>query len=568
MPSTSARSHSPTRSRRGMLALTLALLSPAAWSGNGTPSITEPTAEFVYKYLLGEVAAQRGEFVLAGQLFLDLAKQTRNPLLAERATQASVMARVPQLAVPSAALWAELAPDSTQAAEAASQMYIANNELKKAIPQIQKVLTKDEVRPHAFMELNALMSKVADKQEVLETIQFLAKPYGSLAEAHFAIAQAAYFAHNETLMESELMQASNLRPGWEIPAQMRGQVLNERDPNLAVAYYRDFLKKNPDADQIRLLLARTLLNQKNGKEAKAEFTTLAEKHKNNPEMNAIVGLLALDAKEYAFADQYMQQALNSGFNDPGKLYFNLGRSAAEQKDDARALMWLDKIGPGEQHLPARLAAANIIARTQGVDKAITMLDEVDGLTLEQQTLVIQTEASLLNQAKRYQDAYQLLEKAVKNLPNNPDLMYDHALSAERVGKFEVMEQALYKIIKMKPESAAAYNALGYSYADRNIKLMEAKNLIETAVKLAPDDHYILDSLGWVYYRMGDLQHANERLRDAYAIHQDPEIAAHLAEVLWKQGQRDEAQRILNSALQAHPDNEVLVNTAQKLKSTL
>lgn len=568
MPSHTARPNPSYRSPRSLLALTLALLSPAAWSGNGNPSITEPTAEFVYKYLLGEVAAQRGEFVLAGQLFLDLAKQTRNPSLAERATQASVLARVPQLAVPSAALWAELAPDSTQAAEAASQMYIANNELKKAVPQIQKVLSKDEVRPNAFMELNALMSKVADKQEVLETIQFLAKPYGSLAEAHFAIAQAAFFARNETLMESELMQASNLRPGWEIPAQMRGQVLNERDPAQAIAYYRDFLKKNPDADQVRLLLGKTLMSQKNAKEAKIEFTKLAEKHKNNPEMNAIVGLLALDAKEYAFADQYLQQALNAGFTDPAKLYFNLGRSAAEQKDDTRALMWFNKIGPGDQYLAGRIASANIIARSQGPDKAINMLDEVDGLSLEQQTLVIQTEASLLNQAKRHDDAYTLLDKAVHHLPNNTELMYDYALSAEKVGKYDVMEETLYKIIKMKPDSAAAYNALGYSYADRNIKLIEAKNLIETAVKLAPEDHYILDSLGWVYYRLGDLNHASERLRSAFAIQQDPEIAAHLAEVLWKQGNRDEAQQILDAALKNHPDNEVLATTAQKLKSSI
>lgn len=552
---------------RALLALALASLAPAAWSGNSEPTITQPTAEFVYKYLLGEVAAQRGEFALAGQLFLDLAKQTRNPALAERATQASVLSRVGQLAVPSAALWAELAPDSPQAAEAASQMYIANNELKKAIPQIQKVLTRDDIRPRAFMELNALMGKIENKQEVLETIQFLAKSYPNLPEAHFAIAQAAFFAKNESRMESELLIASNLRPGWDIPVLMRGQILAERDPSQAVRHYRDFLKLYPDADQVRLMLAKTLMAQKNGKDAKIEFIKLAEKHKSNPEMNVIVGLLALDAREFALADQYLQQALNAGFNEPNKIYFNLGRSALEQKDDARALMWYDKIGPGEQFLPARLAAANIIARSQGVNKAITMLDEVDGLTNEQQSLVIQTEAALLNQDKRYKDAFDLLEKAVQSFPNNSNLMYDYALTAERVGKFELMEDQLYKIIKMKPDSAAAYNALGYSYADRNIKLIEAKNLIETAVKLAPDDHYILDSLGWVYFRLGDLNHASERLQQAYAIQQDPEIAAHLAEVLWKQGQQEEARRILEQAAQLNPGNEALVSTMKKLKIT-
>lgn len=543
----------------------MALLLPVALPAYANPTITEPTAEFVYKYLLGEVAAQRGEFMLAGQLFLDLAKQTRNASLAERATQASVLSRVAQLAVPSAALWAELDPDSTQAAEAASQMYIANNELKKALPQMQKVLSKDAVRPHAFLELNALMAKVSDKNEVLETIQFLAKPYPDLAEAKVAIAQAAYFAHNDALMESALIQASNLRPSWEVPVQMRGQLLSEHNPQQAIAYYQDFLKNNPNADQVRLILAKSLLAQKRHAEAKSEFTILAEKHKNNPEMNMIVGLLALDAKEYAFADQHLQQALMTGFPEPNRIYFNLGRSAVEQKDDDKALMWYEKVGAGDQYLPAKFAVANIVARKQSIDKAIAMLDEVDGLTPEQQALVIQTEAAMLNHGKRYKEAYALLDKAVHSWPDNTDLLYDYALSAERVGEFALMEQALSKIIKAKPDSAAAYNALGYSYADRNIKLIEAKNLIETAVKLAPDDHFIMDSLGWVYYRLGDLTHANERLSQAFDIQQDPEIAAHLIEVLWHQGKRDEATSLLERALQANPDNEVLVNTGKKIK---
>lgn len=550
------------------LGLGLALMGSPAWSASGTATITTPTAEFVYKYLLGEVAAQRGEFVLAGQLFLDLAKQTRDPLLAERATQAATIARTPQLALPSAELWSELAPDSIPAAQTASQLLIANGNLEKAIPQIQKVLANENIRANAFMELNSLMVRITDKTSVLKTIQQLAKPYPKLAEAHFAISQAAYFAHDESLMKAELKEASKLRPGWEPPAQIYGQVLMEKDVQKGLAYYRDFLKTYPEADQIRLALARALLMQKNTTEAKVEFTKLLERHQNNPDMNVIVGLLALDAKEYTFADRYLEHALEVGFKEPNKVYFNLGRSALEQKDESRALQWFDKITDGEQFLAARMAAAGIIARRDGVDAAITMLDNVDGLTPEQQALVIQNEALMLSQAKRGDDAYTLLEKAAKTFPDNPELQYDYALSAERKGKYDIMEETLTRVIKMKPDFAAAYNALGYSYADRNIKLIEAKSLIETATKLSPEDHYIMDSLGWVYFRLGDLSRANEELRRAYAIQQDPEIAAHLAEVLWKQGQREEAQRILDQALSANPGNEILVAVAQKLKSAL
>lgn len=568
MPQTSHFKLKPTLLRRPALALWLALMASPAWSASTTPTMTTPTAEFVYKYLLGEVAAQRGEFVLASQLFLDLAKQTREPVLAERATQAATIARAPQLALPSAELWSELVPDSIPAAQAASQLLIANGELKKAVPTIQKVLADERIRPNAFMELNSLMMRVTDKNSVLETIQLLAKPYPKLPEAHFAISQAAYFARNEALMEKELKEASKLRPGWEAPAQIRGQMLSEKDPQKGIAYYQDFLKSHPDADQVRLALARTLLMQKNATDAKIEFTKLLERHQNNPEMNVIVGLLALDAKEYEFADRYLQHALDVGFKEPNRIYFNLGRSAAEQRDDTRALQWFDKITDGEQFLAGRLAAASIISRRDGVDAAIAMLDNVNGLSTEQQTLVIQNQALMLNQAKRPKEAYTLLEKAVQKYPDSPELLYDYALNAERVGNFKVMEDTLNKVIKLKPDFAAAYNALGYSYADRNINLVEAKNLIEMATKLSPEDHYIMDSLGWVYYRLGDNGHAIEQLRRAYAIQQDPEIAAHLAEVLWKQGQREEAKQILDQALSANPDNEVLASTVQKLKSAL
>ncbi|KQT43804.1 hypothetical protein ASG44_03245 [Methylophilus sp. Leaf459] len=568
MPQTRRPKLKPTLLRRPALALWLALLAPPVWSASSSPTMTTPTAEFVYKYLLGEVAAQRGEFVLASQLFLDLAKQTRDPLLAERATQAATIARAPQLALPSAELWSELVPDSIPAAQAASQLLIANGELKKAVPNIQKVLADERIRPSAFMELNSLMMRVTDKNSVLETIQLLAKPYPKLPEAHFAISQAAYFARNEALMEKELKEASKLRPGWEAPAQIRGQMLTEKDPQKGIAYYREFLQSHPEADQIRLALARTLLLQKNPTEAKVEFTKLVERHQNNPEMNVIVGLLALDAKEYEFADRYLQHALEVGFKEPNKVYFNLGRSAAEQHDDTRALQWFDKITDGEQFLAGRLAAAAIIARRDGIDAAIAMLDNVSGLTPEQQTLVVQNQALLLNQTKRTDEAYALLKKAVQKYPDSPELLYDYALNAERVGNFKVMEDTLSKVIQMKPDFAAAYNALGYSFADRNIKLIEAKALIEAATKLSPEDHYIMDSLGWVYYRLGDMGHAVEQLRRAYAIQQDPEIAAHLAEVLWKQGQREEAKQILDKALSANPENEVLASTAQKLKSPL
>jgi predicted Zn-dependent protease len=531
-----------------------------------TPKIKEANAEFVYKYLLGEIAGQRGELTLAGQLFLDLAKQTRDARLAERAAKVGVYANQPGLALQATRLWTELDPNSTEAQQAASQLLVASGNLKEAKPQIKKLLEKQETRANGFMYLNTLLANQKDKNEVLLAVQDLAKPYPSLAEAHFAIAQAAFFADKSDLAKSELDLADKQRPGWEPSAQMHGQILFKESPDKALSFYKDFLKRYPNANEVRMIYAKTLVNQKKFQEAKPEFVRLVDNSKGNPEISAVVGLLSLESGEFKLADQYFEQALQKGFKEPHQLYLYLGRSAEKQKNDARALKWYDQIQAGEFFLDGRLAAANVIARTKNANAAIEMLDEINDLTTEQQMIVIQTEASMLAHEKRHQEAFELLEKAVHNIPNSPELVYDYAMAAERIGKLDLMETELYKLIKMKPDFAAAYNALGYSYADRGIKLVEAKNLIETALKLSPNDHYIMDSLGWVLFRLGDIPNALEQLRKAYSIQADPEIAAHLGEVLWKQGQQEEARKVWGEALKAFPDNDILLATANKFKS--
>jgi tetratricopeptide (TPR) repeat protein len=542
------------------------LSANAATASSTAPTITSANAEFVYKYLLGEVALQRGESTLASQLFFDLAKQTRDARLAERAVRAAVFANQPGIALQASTLWAELDPSSQDAQQASSQLLVASGNLKDAKPYMQKLLAQEDKRANGFLYLNALLANQKDKKEVLNAISELAAPYPKLPEAHFSVAQAALIADRTDVAKKELDATNKLRLGWEPVAQMQGQLLLKESPDKAIAYFQGYLKQYPKADEVRLSYAKLLVNQKRFDEAKPEFVKLVESSKGNPEMSAVVGLLSLESNDYLMADKYFQQSISSGFKDPEQLYGYLGRSAERQKNDVKALEWYDKIQPGDHYLDGRLSAAGVIARTKNVDTAIKMLDEVNDLTPEQQILVIQNEASLLSQAKRNQESFDLLDKAASSFPQSAELTYDHAMAAERVGKYEVMETQLRKLIKARPEFAAAYNALGYSFADRNVKLPEAQNLLETAVKLAPDDHYMLDSLGWVHYRLGNLDKAAEFLKKAYATQADPEIAAHLGEVLWKQGKLEEAKKLWASALKDYPENDVLLATAKKFKS--
>ncbi len=530
------------------------------------PSMTSANAEFVYKYLLGEIAGQRGDVSLASQLFLDLAKKTRDPRLADRATRAALYANQSAIALQAANLWVELDPNSQDAQQLASQLLVASGNLKQAKPHIQKLLTAEKTRATGFLYLNTLLSNQNDKTEVLNALQEFAAPYPKLPEAHYAVAQAAILAGKLELAKTELATADKLRPGWESGAQLHGQVIFVDSPDKAISFYQNFLAQYPKANDVRMSYAKILVNQKRYTEAKPEFVKLVESANGSPETSAVVGLLSLESKDYTGADKYFQQSIASGFKDPDQLYIYLGRSAELQKNDAKALAWYDKITPSERYFDGRLLAANVISRTQNVDAAIKMLDEVSDLTPEQQIGVLQTEASLLSQAKRNQESFDLLDKSVKTFPTSTELIYDYAMAAERVGKLDLMETQLLKVIKMKPESAVAYNALGYSFADRNIKLNEAQTLIETALKISPNDHYMLDSLGWVHYRLGNLAKAAEFLRKAYDIQADPEIAAHLGEVLWKLGQHEEAKKLWASALKEFPENDVLMATAKKFNS--
>lgn len=537
--------------------------SAATKTTNPEPTLT---GEFVYKYLIGEIAGQRGQFDLASALFLDLAQTSQDSRLAERAAKTAVMGNDGRTAIDAANLWSQLDPASTEAHQALTQMLINTGKLNEAKPHLKALLANEEGRASGFMFLNNLLSRQQNKAAVLTLVQDLARDYPDLPEAHFAIAHAAWNAGNTELALNELNQANKLHPGWEMAALMQGQVLLGKSPAQAVDFYRNFLSQHNDANEVRLALARILAAQKKFDEAKSEFIKLIEASNGNPEILVVVGLLSLQANELPDAEKYFKDALGKGFKDKDQIYIYLGQIAEKNRNDDEALQWYSKVAPGEvRYVDAQLGVANIISKREGIDAAIQSLENLPDLTDAQRAAVVHSQANVLTQAKRYQEAYSRLENAINTLPNSPELVYDFAMAAERVNKIDVMERELRKLIKMQPEFSQAYNALGYSLADRNVRLEEARVLIEKAHELSPEDHYILDSLGWVYYRLGNLDKALDYLRRAYSQQPDPEIAAHLGEVLWKQGKRDEAVKTWEAAISAFPENEVLLNTNRKFK---
>jgi tetratricopeptide (TPR) repeat protein len=562
---------------RGLIASTLVLSACASNGGyHSQPGQTKTnpegavTAEFVYRYLIAEVAGQRGDLATSGTIFYELAKTTRNPGLAERAAKVSAYGNVGQLTMPAVKLWAELDPTSNEAQQAMTEMLVGSGKLKEAQPFLAQLFVKEETRAGGFLYLSTLLSRNPDKAAVLKLVQALAQPYPELAEAQFAIAQSAWAAHKDSVALSALNKIETLKPDWPIAALLKGQVLSEQNPLTAINFYQDFLDQHPDANEIRLNMAKLMVSQKQYDLAKANFPILlanakTSEAKNAAEITAIIGLLSYQGGDYPAAEGYFQEALKLGFKDADQIYLYLGQVNEKLNQAEQSLSWYNKVAPGQHYLEAQVNIATAMARGGKVDQAIDKLDSLDNLNTQQQIIVIQTEAALLVKAGRHQEAFDLLDKAVKNLPNTADLVYDYALAAERLKKFDLMEAELRKTIADMPNFAAAYNALGYSFADRNIKLNEALSLIEKALSLSPNDHYILDSLGWVHFRKGNLNKALDYLQQAYQYNADPEIAAHLSEVLWQQGKQEQANVLLNEALRNHPGNEVLKTTRSKLK---
>ena len=551
------------------LILAAAALSLAALGAQAQPKHIPPTElsePVLYEFLLGEIALQRGEDGLAAQTFLDLAKRTRDPRVARRAVEIANQAQAPQLALEAAQTWHELDPGSSHALQVVAALLIADKRVEEALPYLEKLLASSGVNiENGFMQLNRLLAGNPDKAANLRVVRKLAARHPQLAQAHFAIAQAAAAAGDEPAALEAVRRASALRPDWELAALLEAQIVQKRSPAMAAKVLGDFVEKNPDSREARLNYARALVLDKRIPEARAQFEAVLAANPGNPEVIYAVGLLAFQLKDYAIAEQNMKRLLGMKYRDADGVRYLLGQIAEDQKQWPQAIEWYEDIDEGEHELPARMRTANAIAKQGRLDEARAFLRKVAAEHPGEQAQLTVAEAQLLREAQRHQDAFQLLSEALQKEPDQPELLYDVALTAEKLERFDVLEAKLRKLIQVRPDHAHAYNALGYSFAERNMRLPEARKLIERALEIAPDDYFIIDSLGWVLYREGNLKGAAAQLRRAYSGRPDAEIGAHLGEVLWVMGEREEADRVWQESLKASPDNENLQKTIKRLK---
>jgi len=530
--------------------------------------ISTANSEFVYKFLLAEIATQRNDLNSAGHIYLDLAKLTKSIPLAERATRIAGSARNGRLAMDAANIWQKLDKVSIEPQKILAELFITSGNLAKARPLIKALLKKEEkTRAEGFLYLNKILSQVENKKNALRFILDISKPYTNIKEARFAIAHAAFSAGNKKMAIEELDKIESINSKWETAALFRGYIIGQDWPEKALAFYQGFLKNNPKSNEVRLEYAKALTNIKKYDEAKKQFLKLVNSSLANSEISLTVALLSMELGDNILAEKYFMQSLERGHPKPAQIHIYLSGIYENKGDFDEAMTWLNKITTGEYFLDSRILMAEFIAKYKSVDSAIEMLNDLRKRNLlpNEKLIILRNKASLLLSENRNQDAYDLMKLEEEKFKDSPEFKFDYAILSEKMGNTLLMEQLLLEAIKLKPDYSTAYNALGYSYADRGIKLQEAKRYIEIALAYEPNNHYILDSMGWIHFKMGNLEIAMKYIRKAYTINNDPEIAAHLGEILWVQGKKEEAREIWESSLNRHPSNTVLLETSNRFR---
>ena len=526
----------------------------------------ELTAALLYEFLVAEISLQRGDRVAAARQYVDLARKTRDPRVARRAVELSRFANDVQLGAEAARIWAETDPGSPTAQSQLAIAMILTGQPDEAVPSLQKILATPGANvEQAFAQGGQVLGQQPDRAATLRVLQKLAASYPNEPRARFEVARAALAANDEALALAEVQRAAKLRPGWEQAALLEAMVLQRKSNAAAADFLGGFLKSYPNARDARLQYARYLFLERKYPEARAEFQKLMADFPDNVDVVFSVAVLSMQLEDWPLAEANLKRLLELPVRDRNTVLLYLGQVAEAQKRYDEALQWYRQVG-GEPAFRAQILQAQVLAKQGDVAGARQLLQKADATRNEQRVQLILAEAQILRDANQPKEAFLVVERGLDKLPENPDLLYDYAMLAEKLDRVDIMESSLRKVMRIKPDHAHAYNALGYTFADRNQRLPEAKELIEKALALEPDNPMIIDSMGWVLFRMGDSQGALKYLQRAYDLgKQDPEIAAHLGEVLWTLGRRNEAIAVWNEAVARSPGNDVLVKTIARFK---
>lgn len=522
---------------------------------NADSGLTPP---LLYHILLAEIAGQRGHLGISVESYLAAARESSDPRVAERATRIAVYARDNQRALVAARRWAELAPSNMEAQQVVAALLLRAGKPNEALKHLQRVVVEGEVKGyHGYLLVTRLLSRERDKKAAMAVMRKLVAGHENKPEALYALGHLAMLSGEYAEARQAVARVITLRPGWTEAYILQAGILErEGDKAGALKTLRDAVKRYPDKQDLRLYYARKLIDERQLAEARTQFATLLKQDPKNSDALFALGLLEMQAGKLDLAEQHFKRLAQNGERAAEASYF-LGQIKEADKQPKAALRWYERVRGGRYFIDAQIRIALLTAQAGNLDAARARLQGIEARTPRQQQKLYLAEGELLRKAKRYQAAFDLYSEALTQLPDDPDLLYARSLVAEKIDKLDVVESDLKRILAADPNNVQALNALGYTLADRTQRYKEALGYIQRALDQQPEDPAILDSMGWVQYRLGHYEEAVRYLRKAYAGMKDAEVGAHLGEVLWVMGQHQAARKVWNEALRLAPDDAAL-----------
>lgn len=524
----------------------------------------ELSPEIFYGIVTSEIAAQRGGVGPAAATYLELAQQTRDPRLAQRAAELALFSGQLKDASEALQLWLSIEPNSKPAREQLVFTLLRSGQLKASQPLIESLLKDDPAKAGAvFVQLARLTSLLPDKQGNFNLVNSLAQNYPSLPEARFAVMAAAAETGNDAVVYRELDTLAQIAPNWDLPVAWQADRLRKQDLGQAANFIKKELDRRPHAGlELKVAYPRLLVGAKRFPEARAAFEALLAQYPDNADLLYGTGLLDYQLQDLAAADKHLQAALKANHPEADIIRYSLGQIAEDRKDPASARKWYESVVPGSQYLMAQGRLAIMEAEAGETERAIERLKPL-GKSQKEREQVVLLQSQIARTGKHYTEAYELLTQALHDYPKSADLLYERALVADSLNKITDAERDLKAVLKQRNTDVQALNALGYTLANRTTRYQEALGYIDKALKGEPDNPMIQDSMGWVLFKLGRYDNALAYLQKSYSALPDPEVAAHLGEVLWKMGRQDDARKIWGSALKSSPEHDVLTQTMRR-----
>jgi Flp pilus assembly protein TadD len=553
-------------------------------------------APLFQQLLIGEIEMREGDPAAAYQLILDAARRTKDEQLFRRATEIALQARAGDEALIAVRAWRQAAPESVDALRYQVQLLVQLNRTADVVEPLQALVkaTPADQRSVLMNALPRFLARSSDRAQAAQVIEQVLLPYADVPEtrvaARVAIGRGWLGAINGAKALALAKNAHEIDRTAEAPAGLALEMM-PGTPG-AEEIVKDHLAARPDSNAVRLIYVRTLLGSQRLVDATAQLETLTRNSPTLPQAWLTLGALHVQLREpeaaTAALTKYIElvqasdmpatdtaaAAATGDDDDPPPAskdealtrgYLLLSQAADQQKDFKGAEAWLAKIDNPKRALEVQARRASLLARDGKVAQARELIRRLPEKTPEDARAKVLAEAQVLRDAKLWRDANDVLAQGNKKFPDDVDLIYEQSMMAEKLNRLADMERLLRRVIELKPDHQHAYNALGYSLAERNVRLPEARTLIKKALELSPGEPSITDSLGWVEYRLGNRDEAVRLLREAYRGQPDAEIAAHLGEVLWVNGQTEEARRIFAEARKRDANNDVLRETLARLR---